>query len=57
MRKSEEVYLVGNSACKVLDGELWQGHLWLLVQRVVAVVIVTLLEECVVRRLEQSSKL
>lgn len=42
------VYLVGDPASKVLDGELWEGHLWLDVQWTVAVVIVTLLEERVV---------
>lgn len=41
-------YLVGDPGSKVLDGELWVGHLWLEVQRVVAMVIVTLLEESVV---------
>lgn len=44
-------YLVGDPAGKVLDGHLWEGHLWLLIQRVVAMVIVTLLEKRVVRRL------
>lgn len=42
------MYLVGDPASKVLDSELWQGHLWLDVQWTVAVVIVTLLEERVV---------
>lgn len=42
------MYLVGDPACKVFDGELWEGHLWLDVQRTVAVVIVTLLEKRVV---------
>lgn len=42
------VYLVGDPAGKVFDGELWEGHLWLDVQRTVAMVIVTLLEERVV---------
>lgn len=42
------MYLVGDPASKVLDGELWEGHLWLDVQWTVAVVIVTLLEERVV---------
>lgn len=45
------MYLVGDPASKVLDGELWEGHLWLLIQWVVAMVIVTLLEESVVCRL------
>lgn len=42
------MYLVGDPASKVFDGELWEGHLWLVVQRTVAMVIVTLLEERVV---------
>lgn len=41
-------YLVGDPGSKVLDGELWVGHLWLEVQWVAAMVIVTLLEESVV---------
>lgn len=45
------MYLIGDPTSKVLDGELWEGHLWLQIQWVVAVVIVTLLEESVVRRL------
>lgn len=32
----------------MLYGELWEGHLWLHVQWIVAMVIVTLLEESVV---------
>lgn len=42
------MYLVGDPASKVFDGELWKGHLWLDVQRAVAMVVVTLLEERVV---------
>lgn len=45
------MHLVGDPAGKVLDGELWEGHLRLDVQWTVAVVIVTLLEERVVCRL------
>lgn len=45
------MYLIGDPTSKVLDGELWEGHLWLQIQWVVAVVIVTLLEESVVCRL------
>lgn len=56
------MYLVGDPASKVLDCELWEGHLWLLIQWVVAVVIVTLLEESVVcclaiKRQSMSSKM
>lgn len=42
-------YLVGDPASKVLDGEFREGHLWLQIQWVVAMVIVTLLKKCVVR--------
>lgn len=42
------MYLVGDPASEVFDGELREGHLWLDVQRAVAMVIVTLLEERVV---------
>lgn len=42
-------YLVGDPSSKVLDGEFREGHLWLQIQWVVAMVIVTLLEEGVVR--------
>lgn len=42
------MYLVGDPASKVFDGELREGHFWLDVQRTVAMVIVTLLEERVV---------
>lgn len=42
-------YLVGDPASKVLDGEFREGHFWLQIQWVVAMVIVTLLEKGVVR--------
>lgn len=41
-------HLVGDLACIVLDGELWQRHLRLRVEWVGAVVVVALLQECVV---------
>lgn len=48
MISGEAWYLVGDPASKVLDGEFREGHLWLQIQWVVAVVIVTLLEKGVV---------
>lgn len=42
-------YLVGDPSSKVLDGEFREWHLWLQIQWVVAMVIVTLLEKGVVR--------
>ena len=42
------MYLVGDPASEVFDGELRDGHLWLLVQWVAAMVIVTLLKKGVV---------
>lgn len=41
-------YLVGDPTSKVLDGELRERHLWLHIQRIVAMVIVTFLKKCVV---------
>lgn len=48
MISGEAWYLVGDPASKVLDGEFREGHLWLQIQWVVAMVIVTLLEKGVV---------
>lgn len=42
-------YLVGDPASKVLNGEFREGHLWLQIQWVVTMVIVTLLKKGVVR--------
>lgn len=53
MFRRRHVYLVGDPAGKVLDGKLWKWHLWFLIQWVVAVVIVTLLEESVICCLEE----
>lgn len=41
-------HLVGDLACIMLDGKLWQWHLRLRVERVGAMVVVALLQECVV---------
>lgn len=49
MSQLGSTYLIGDPASKVFDGELWEGHLWLQIQWVVAMVIVTLLEKSVVR--------
>lgn len=41
-------HLVGDFACVVLDGELWQWHLGFGVEWVGAVVVMALLQKCVV---------
>lgn len=52
MSSGGAAYLVGDLASKMLDGEFREGHFWLQVQWVAAVVIVTLLEKGVVCRLK-----
>lgn len=51
MNQRGALYLVGDATSKVLDGELRDRHLWLQIQWVVTMVIVTLLEKSVVCRL------
>lgn len=50
-RSGGAAYLVGDLASKMFDGKFREGHFRLQIQWVVAVVIVTLLEKGVVRRL------